>query len=94
MEKYLNDKNYFIAAIDGNICKTIDFNDGYFLCVSGYVHIEGKPADQDAKEGSRVRIVCKTSSDPELGKVHIKWYINSELLNISKVRYQMWKRFY
>ncbi|XP_070193952.1 neuroglian-like [Littorina saxatilis] len=51
---------------------------------SGFIHIEGKPPDQDVVEGSRTRIVCKTSSDPlDSSQLHIRWLINGRLLNMS-----------
>ena len=55
------------------------------VCVcAGFIHIEGKPPDQEAVEGSRTRIVCKTSSDPlDSSQLHIRWLINGRLLNIS-----------
>ncbi|KAL8565781.1 hypothetical protein ACOMHN_061736 [Nucella lapillus] len=49
-----------------------------------FIHIEGRPADQDVVEGSRARIVCKTSSDPlDSSQLHIRWLVNGRSLNVS-----------
>ncbi|XP_076447835.1 neuroglian-like [Babylonia areolata] len=54
-------------------------------CVEGFIHIEGRPADQDVVEGSRARIVCKTSSDPlDSSQLHIRWLVNGRALNVSQ----------
>ncbi|KAL8594881.1 hypothetical protein ACOMHN_038444 [Nucella lapillus] len=56
-----------------------------FPSAQGFIHIEGRPADQTVTEGSRVRLVCKTSTTPlASSKVFVRWLFNSRLLNESK----------
>ncbi|XP_076469463.1 neuroglian-like [Babylonia areolata] len=53
--------------------------------VQGFLRIEGRPADQDVVEGSRVRLVCKVTTNPlASSKVYVRWLLNGRLLNVTR----------
>lgn len=56
-----------------------------FSVVAGFINIEGRLPDVEVVEGSRARLLCKTSSDPlDSSQLYIRWHFNGKELNTSE----------